>query len=97
MKWRCSSGRPAGHPSCVAEMLTLNITRKLCFVLAVLIGTIDFCDFMPLSMTLTLAGAQGQHKTKPISIIFSHTFHLIEMKFEVNLMQLKRYVLIVLL
>ena len=38
-----------------------------------LIGTIDFYQFISLSVTLTLAGV---YKAKPVGLIFSHTFQL---------------------
>ena len=44
---------------------------------AMLAGTIDFYHFMPLSVTLTLFGSQGQPKAKPLGFIFSYTFQLI--------------------
>ena len=51
---------------------------------AVVIGMIDFCHFIPLSLTLTLPGGH-KHSTKQrlFGFIFSHTFDLIRMKFDV--------------
>ena len=50
---------------------------------AMLIGTIDFYRSVPLLLTLALLGSQGQCKTKPLGFIFSHTFHLLKVKFDV--------------
>ena len=51
---------------------------------AVLTGTIDFYNFIQLSLTLTLPGAyKGQRKAKPIGFISSHNFHLIRTKLDV--------------
>ena len=55
----CSESCLSGQPSCMAKTLTLAITHKLfnqIFISAMLIGTIDFCHFIPLSLILTLAG-----------------------------------------
>ena len=50
--------RPASWPSCMAKTLTLDITRKLFnqifFICAMLVGTIGFYHFIPLSLTLIL-------------------------------------------
>ena len=59
------------------------------FIPAMLIGTIDFYHFMPFTLTLTLPWGQAQHEAKSIGFIFSHTFHLIRMKFDVVLKQFK--------
>ena len=62
------------------------------------IGTNDFNHFIPLSLTLIFTGeSQGQHKAKPIGFIFSQTFQLIRMKFNVVLKQFKQNILILLL
>ena len=46
---------------------------------------------LPLSTDLDLAwGSQGQCKAKPIGFIFSHTFQLIKMKFDVVMKQFKQ-------
>ena len=50
------------------------------------ICTIDFCHFIPLSPTLTVAGGH--------EVIFSHTFQLIRMKFDVAVKQTKLHILI---
>ena len=61
---------------------------------ALLSGSIDFYHFIPLSLILRIGGgggggggSQGQCKAKPIGFIFSHTFHMIRMKFDVVMMQ----------
>ena len=72
-----------------------------CFTPASLIGIIDFYRFKPLALTLTLpgrgrgqgrgggGGSQGQCKAKPLGFIFSYTFQLIWMKFNLLLKQFK--------
>ena len=42
--------------------------------------------FMFTDLDLTF-GSQGQHEAKPVSFIFSHTFHLIKLKFDVVIKQ----------
>ena len=51
---------------------------------AMFIGTIDFYHFIPFSLTLTLSGYDRvcAKKTPAIGFIFSHTFHLIRMKYD---------------
>ena len=46
------------------------------------IGTIDSYQFIPLSVTLTLAGSQKVSTKQNLGFIFSHTFLLIGMKFD---------------
>ena len=48
-------------------------------IAAMLIGTIDFYHFIPLSLTFTIAGLQGQRKAKSLSFTLLHTFQLIRM------------------
>ena len=59
---------------------------------AMLIGTIDFYDFYHF-ITLTdldlVWGSQVWHEVKPTGFIFSHTFHLSRMKFDVVMKQFK--------
>ena len=46
------------------------------FIPAMLIATIDFHRFMPLSVTLTVAlGSQDQRKTKPVGFYFLAHFY----------------------
>ena len=57
------------------------------FIPAILyIGTIDFYHFISFSLTLILLGGR---KAKPIGFIFSNTFHLIRVKFDVVMKQFK--------
>ena len=87
----CNESYSYVRPSCVAKTLTLNIT---CQVSAMLIGTTDFYHFMPLSLTMTLPGVHKvSAKQKSICFIFSHTFHLIKMKFDVVMTQFKTNIL----
>ena len=52
------------------------------FVLpAMHIGTIDFCHFIPLSLTLTLAGGHKVGAKQNLLASFSCTLYLISMKF----------------
>ena len=63
-----------------------------------LIGTIDFYLFIPLSLTFDLGvGSQGQHKAKLTGFIFSHTVQPIRMNFDMVLKQVKLNILILLL
>ena len=85
----CSSGRLA-----VLRGKNFNVghytqTFKPFFIPAMLIGTTDFYKFF-ITFTDLKRGweSQGQCKAKPLGYIFSHTFELIRMKFEV-LKQLK--------
>ena len=59
------------------------------------IGTIEFYNLIPLSVTLALArGLQGQRKGKFIDFIFSLTFPLFSMKWDVVLKQFMLNILI---
>ena len=60
--------------------------QQFFFIPAILIGTIDFYHFMSFSLTLTLLGGR---KAKPIGFIFSNTFRLIRVKFDVVMKQFK--------
>ena len=54
------------------------------FIPAIPIGTVDFYQFIPLSLILTLNGGhKDQRKETPLGFIFSHTFHLIRINFDV--------------
>ena len=65
---------------------------------AMLIGTINFYHFILFSLTLTMpGGSQGQRKVKLTGFIFSHTIHLIRMKFDIVIKQLKLNILRLLL
>ena len=69
--------RLAGQPSCVAKTLILDNTCRLLpnsFVPAMLIGTIDFCHFIPLSVTVTLAGGHMVSTELNLLTSFSHAF-----------------------
>ena len=57
------------------------------FVHAMLIGTIDFYHFIPCPLTLTLPGIHKISTKQSIGFIFSHTFQLIRMKFDVVMKQ----------
>ena len=78
--------------------LTLDITCKLFdqvfFLTAMPISTISFYHFILLSLTLTLPfSSQGQCKAEPIGFIFSHTFHLSRVKFDVVMKPFKLNIL----
>ena len=93
---------PTVHPSCMAKTLTLDIVTQtflsILFIPTMLISTIDFYHFMPLSLTLTLAGgSQGQRKVKPRGFTFSHAIPLHRMKFDIVLKQFKVNILALLL
>ena len=63
-----------------------------------LISTVDFYHFIPLSVTLTLAdGSQAQHKPELVGFIFLHIFQLIRMQLDVMLKQFMLKILIMLL
>ena len=94
--------RPACQPSCVAKTLTLDITRTVfnhfLFMPAMPISTNDFYHFIPLSVAFALpggggggGGSQGQRKPNLLGFIFSHTFQLIRIKFDMALKQLKQF------
>ena len=59
------------------------------FIPAMLIDTIDFYHFVPLSSDNLDRGSQGQRKAVAISYTFSHTVHMIRMKFDMLLKQIK--------
>ena len=90
----CLSVRPAGWPPCMARTVALDITQPDLLIPAMLIGAIDFSHFIPLSQTLTLAWGHKVCKAKPLGFIFSHTFQLIRIKFDVVLKQFKLNILI---
>ena len=80
---------------------TLQTVQPNFFVPAMLLGTIDFYHFIPLSLvpfytafSLTLPGG---HMVSRCCLLFSHTFHLIRMKFDVVMMQFKLNILRLLL
>ena len=53
-------------------------------------GTIDFYHFSPFSLTLTLLCSHKiRQKEKPVGLIFSLTFHLVRMEFDVMIKQFK--------
>ena len=73
-------------------------THLLRFSIAVmLIGTIDCYHFIPLSMTMTLAGDHKSAQSKTLAFIFSNTFQAIKMKFYLEVKQFKLNILTVLL
>ena len=60
------------RPSCVANSFTLGITGKLfnCFFHpALFIGTVDFYQFIPLSLTLTMSGGHKVFLTYLIYLV----------------------------
>ena len=63
------------------------------FIRAMLLGTIDFCHFIPLLLTLNLPWFTKSAQSKPIGFIFSHTFHLMRMKFDMAMKQFKLSIL----
>ena len=66
-----------------------NFLTNFFFMFAMLIGTIDFYHFIPLSLTLTLPGSQGQHEAKAVGLIFLCTFHQIRIKFDIVMNETK--------
>ena len=61
------------------------------------IGTIDFYHFYTTLTDFDLAwGSQGRRKAKYFGLIFSHTFQLIRMKFDIVLKQFKLNMLVLL-
>ena len=93
----CRAGQQS---SCMAKALMFDIVhifRPNLFIPVMLIGTIDFYYFIPLT-DLDLAWvSQDQCKAKPLGFIFSYTFQLIRMKFIIVLKQFKLNILILLL
>ena len=80
---------PAGclfHPSCAAKTLTLDIICKVFNLflayLQMVVGTIDFYHFIPLSLILTLAGDQKVSAKQDILASFSDTLQLVKVNFE---------------
>ena len=57
----------------VVESLMLDIIHKV-FILTMLIGTIDFYDFIQLSVTLTLAGVSRSAENKTSGLHFLSHF-----------------------
>ena len=54
------------------------------------VGTIIFYQFIPLPVTLTFCwGSQGERKAEPLDFIFSLSFQLVRMKFNVVLKQFR--------
>ena len=89
------------HSSCAAKTLTLYITCKLfnqilshlpCLQ-APLTSTI-FVTFSGLDLGL---GSQGQGKAKPVGFLFSHTFQVNGVKFDVMVNQFKLNILMLFL
>ena len=79
--------RPACRPSCMTRNLALDITRKvfIFFIPAMLIGTIDIDRFIPLLVTLTLAGCYKVRAKQNLVATFSSTlFKLIRMQFDIG-------------
>ena len=73
--------------------LMLDTTHRLfdhVFIPAILIGATVFCHFIPLLQIMTLPGGHMvSAKQNLFGFIFSHTFHLITMKFHVVMKQFK--------
>ena len=76
----CSSNLNVGH----------YVLASFFFIpamLIILIDTIDFSHFMPLSLTLTLAGGHKvSAKQNPHGFIFIHTCQLMLKKFKLNIL-----------
>ena len=86
---------PTHRPSCVANTLTLDITRILFnqfFVPAMLIGTMRFYYFIQFFTDFDLVWGHNVSVQQNL-FIFSHTFHLISMKFDVVMKQFKLNIL----
>ena len=64
---------------------------------AMRVGTITFYNFVPLSMTLTLAEGHKLSAKQNVLVIFSDTFQLTRMKFDPVLKYVKLNILIPLL
>ena len=60
-------------------------------------GTVDFNQFIPLSLTLAGWGSQGQCKSKHLCFIFSHTLQQIGIKCDVVLKQFKLNIVVLFL
>ena len=76
----CLFGQPAGQPFIlhdknfdVEHNTTKCSTSFFFFLAAMLIGTIDFCHFIPLSMALTLAGSHKVSTKQNLLASFSPT------------------------
>ena len=66
----CSSGRP----SCISKTLGYTQTvQPVLFIPAMLIGSIDFYHFIPLSLTLTLGGGHKISTKQNLLASFSRT------------------------
>ena len=72
----------------------MQTVQPIFFIPAMLVGNIDFCLFISLSLTFT---AFGDHKViakQNLLVSFSHTFfHVIRMKFDVVIGQFKENIL----
>ena len=81
----------------MAKTVMLDKTHKLFnqifFIPAMLVGAIDFDDFVPFTDLDLAWGSHGQHRAKPSGFIFSHTFHLIRIEFDVVVKQFKLNIL----
>ena len=81
-----------GQPSCMAKTLMLDITCKLFY--RFLFQTRHARHHWLLSIPITFTDldfartSQGQRKAKPLGFIFSHTFELIRIDFDVVVKQL---------
>ena len=82
-----------GCLSCMAKLLTLDITRKLFnqfSIPAMLTGTIDVIMVYTTFTEIDPAwGSQGKRTSRPLDFIFSHNFQLIRMKFNMVSKQFK--------
>ena len=94
----CSSGQPGknfnvGH---YAQTVKPNFVIPAMFIGSII--DLNYC-FILLSLTLTLPGGHriSMKQARPIGLIFLHTFHLIRMKFEVEMLQFKLDILRLLL
>ena len=75
--------------SVVCLSLCQNVQQQF-FISAMLIGTIDLYHFIRLSLTLTMPGGHKVSASQNLlAFIFSHTFHLIRMEFDIVMKQFK--------
>ena len=90
----CNESCSSVLPSCVAKTLTLDITRKLFnqifYTCHADMHYYSYTTFIDIALT---RGSQGQHKAKHICFIFSHSFDLVRIKFDVTIKQFKLNIL----
>ena len=66
-----------------------QIVHPNLFISDMLLDTIDACQLFGFTDFDLAWGSQGQCKANPIGLIFLHSFHLIRMKCDVVMKQLK--------